>query len=539
VDRAEDRVDTLTGDVVDRRNPAYEAARMDFNRRIQRFPLYVVFCASGHDVRDAVLWSRAHGVPLRVRSGRHSYEDYSVLDHGVVIDVSALNAVELDAARRTAHIGAGANLGQIYDALWDQGRVTIPGGGCTGVGIAGLALGGGFGFLARPFGLTCDSMEALEMVDARGRVVVADARQNEDLFWGSRGGGGGNFGAVTRFTFRVQPIDNVTVFSIVWPWDAIRPVFAAWQAWADPDTLDPRLTPILILPAKSAGYINAIGEFVGPFAELDRLIQPLLRAAPPSDLQIVYEPYIDAVHRFVGSASGGAAPQGGGGLAADAPQSGGGSAPDAPQSGAVRLTSPAVRLTSRAVRLTSPGGSAPDAPQGGAVRLTSRAVRLTSPLHRWAADRPADPALDKFKNTSAFQFHPFDGRAVDVMLAELERSPSPNTEVQFNLHGGAEARVPPHATAYPWRGARYSLQYQAYWSDPAEGPALIRWVEGFRRALLPWTRGAYVNYIDGDIADWPTAYYDANVARLVAVKRRYDPDNVFDFPQGIGRIRLP
>ena len=465
---------TLTGNVVDRHNPAYPAARLDNNHRIQRFPKYIAFCASVNDVQNNVLWSREHHLPLRARSGRHSYEDFSIVDGGVVIDVSPLNSVVLDAAGGTAQIGAGATLGQIYDALWDQGMVTIPGGGCVGVGVAGLTLGGGFGFLTRLFGLTCDSVLGLEMVTACGDLIRADANHHADLFWASCGGGGGNFGVTTAFTFKAQPVDNVTVFSILWPWAALRPVFAAWQAWADPERLDHHLTPILILPAKSAGFINAIGEFVGPQAELEALIQPLLAAAPPADVKVVYESYIDAVHRFVG---------------------------------------------------TQGGGTAPHA-----------AARVSPEAWRWALDRQADQTLDKFKNTSAFQFQPFDQLAIETMIALLERSPSPNTEVQFNLHGGAESRVGDHATAYPWRSARYSLQYQAYWSDPADGPALIRWVEGFRRAMLPWTGGAYVNYIDIDIVDWPTAYYDDNIRRLVEVKRRYDPDNVFDFPQGIGRI---
>jgi FAD/FMN-containing dehydrogenase len=461
------RVQTLTGDVVDRFNPGYPDARLNFNRRLERFPRYVVFCASVHDVQNAVRWSRAHDLPLRPRSGRHSYEAFSVVDGGVVIDVSPLRAVTLDAARNLATVGAGATLGQVYDALWDQGRVTVPGGGCTGVGVAGLALGGGFGFLARPYGLTCDRLVGMEMVNADGEVVRADAEREPDLFWGARGGGGGNFGVTTAFTFRVQPVDNVTVFSISWPWRDIRAVFSAWQEWADPDTLDDRLTPILILPAESAGYLNVIGEFVGPFLELDARIQPLLHAGTPSDLKIVYEPYIDAVHRFVGAA-------------------------------------PAA-----------------------------------APSFRLLADGAGDAALDKFKNTSAFAFDPWPPEAVDTMVAQLRASPTPNTTLQVNLHGGAEARVAPDATAYPWRRARYSLQYQAYWSDPAQGPELTRWVEGFRRAMLPWTRGAYVNYIDMDIADWPTAYYDGNLARLVRVKRAYDPANVFDFPQGLGRVGQP
>lgn len=461
MERAAD--ETLTGDVVDQHSPAYAAARQDFNRRLERFPRYVDFCSSVSDVQHAVLWARHHGVPLRPRCGRHSYEDYSVLDGGLVVDVSPMQAVTLDAAAATAHIGAGASLGHIYDELWAQGRVTIPGGGCVGVGISGLTLGGGFGFLTRLLGLTCDSLLSLEMVDAAGHVLAADARQAADLFWASRGGGGGNFGIVTGFTFRVHPVDNVTVFSITWPWAAIRPVFATWERWADPQRLDPRLTPMLILPAESAGYVNVIGEFVGPLAEADRLLQPMLASAPGAHLTIVYEPYIDAVHRFVGA---------------------------------------------------TPGGP------------------------RWAAEGAAEPALDKFKNTSAFQFTSLGDQAFDTMVAQLRGAPSPNAEVQFNLHGGAESRVPLDATAYPWRRARASLQYQAYWSDPAEGAHLVAWVEGFRRAMQPFTRGAYVNYIDAAIADWPEAFYDGHLARLVAVKHRYDPANVFDFPQGLGRVRL-
>lgn len=501
---------TLTGDVVGRFSPAYETARMDFNRRLSLFPRYVVFCEAVRDVQNAVRWSRAHGVPLRARGGRHSYEDYSVLNGGLVIDVSRLNTVELDREAGVARIGAGARLGQVYDALWAQGMVTIPGGGCTGVGVSGLTLGGGFGLLTRLWGLTCDSLRALQMVDANGEVVNADDATHPDLMWASRGGGGGNFGVTTAFTFRVFPIDFVTVFNITWAWSDLPRVFAAWQVWADPQALDRRLVPILTLPAERAGYLSVLGEFVGPFAELDALIQPLVRAAKPTQMIIKHETYIEAVHRFTG---------------------GGGSGASGTVAGGVIGPTPAVRAGS--------GGAA------GAFAALGRAGRAASPARaardwrRWVVDGSPDPVLDRFKNTSAFVCAPLPPAAVATLVAQLRRAPSPNALVQFNLHGGAEARLANDATAYPWRqGVRYSMQYQAYWSEPAEGPALSRWVAGFRQAMRPWTRGAYVNYIDSEIVDWPTAYYAGNVRRLVAVKRRYDPGNLFDFPQGIGRIRL-
>jgi FAD/FMN-containing dehydrogenase len=432
---------TLTGDVVAPHDPGYAAARQDFNRRFDRHPRYVVFCRSVEDVQAAVRWSRQHCLPLRARSGRHSYEAYSVLDGGVVVDVSPLNAVVRSGDM--ASVGAGATLGQVYDALWAAGQVPIPGGGCTGVGIAGLTLGGGFGFLARLLGLTCDSLIGLEMVDARGRLV----RAAPDLLWASRGGGGGNFGVVTRLEFRVHPVDYVTVYSVAWPFSALRAVLAAWEAWADPVALDRRLTPILVL---APGGVTALGEFVGPQAELERLIAPLLAAAPPSAVRVAYETYIEAVHRFVGE---------------------------------------------------------------------------------WAYE----PALSRFKNTSAYQMEAFPPSAVDTMVRWLERAPSPNTAIQLNLHGGAESGFA--GAAYPWRAARCSLQYQAYWQDPADGPAAVGWVNGLRGAMLPWTRGAYVNYIDADIADWPDAYYAGSLRRLLQVKRRYDPDDVFAFPQGLSSAR--
>jgi FAD/FMN-containing dehydrogenase len=296
---------TLTGDVVNRCNPRYGGARLDFNRRVPpSAPRYVVFCESVRDAQDAVRLARAHRLPIRARSGRLSYEGYSLVDDGVVIDVSRLNGVVLDKARGTAEVGAGANLGQVYAGLWDQGALTIPGGGC--VGVAGLTLGGGFGLLARLLGPTCDALGELEMVDARGEVVRANASVHPERFWASCGGGGGNFGVATRFTFRVIPIGDVTALQITWAWEDLRAVFEAWQAWADPDRLDIRVTPILTLPARTAGYLSVLGEFVGPLAELDHLIQPLLRAAKPTGLKIVEEPYIDAVHRFVGDPPGSA-----------------------------------------------------------------------------------------------------------------------------------------------------------------------------------------------------------------------------------------
>ena len=161
----------LTGRVIWPQDPAYEEARQSFNARFSQFPAAVVVCDNTNDVQNAVRWARQEGMPLRARSGGHSYEAFSVVDGGLVIDVGGLTGVEVDVSRGEAVIGAGVRLLDCYRRLWDHG-VTIPAGTCPGVGIAGLTLGGGIGFLSRQYGLTCDNLLAVELVDADGECCA-------------------------------------------------------------------------------------------------------------------------------------------------------------------------------------------------------------------------------------------------------------------------------------------------------------------------------------------------------------------------------
>src|SRR5207247_7511275 len=164
------------------------------------------------------------------RGGGHSYGGYSTTP-GVVIDVSRIAGVQVVPTGRTATVGAGARLIDVYDALWRHG-LTIPAGSCATVGIAGLTLGGGVGFSARQLGLTCDRLHSAQVVLASGTAVRCSAAEHRDLFWALRGGGGGNFGIVTHFTFRPAPVDKVATFSIEWPWAQAEQAVAAWQKFA-------------------------------------------------------------------------------------------------------------------------------------------------------------------------------------------------------------------------------------------------------------------------------------------------------------------
>ena len=427
-------------------DPDYDDARADYNARFSLHPSAIVFCANDADVANAIRWARENGVPLRPRSGRHSYEAYSVLDDGLVIDTSAINAIQVDAAGKHARIGAGAQLIDMYTTLWQSG-LTIPSGSCGTLGLAGVVLGGGYGLASRAFGLSCDLLRSADVVTADGQLRTA---QGDDLHWALRGGGGGNFGIVTAMEFDLVPVGNVATYSMVWPLADFPRVMSFWQGWA-PQT-DPRLTSLLAIDAHS---VTSSGMLLGAADELSRLLAPLAQTGAQPDIQS--QSYLDAVRYYAGL-----------------------------------------------------GGH--------------RRPRI--PL-------PQLMAQQRFKNSSAYVVTPFPDAAISALMAQMQAAPGPNNSVLLDAHGGAIAGTDGAATAFPHREALFSMQFMSYWDNDPDAPANVAWTHAVREAMLPWTDGAYVNYVDGEIADFAARYYGGNLARLQSVKRSVDPDGVFQFPQAI------
>ncbi|MDN4089355.1 FAD-binding oxidoreductase [Paenibacillus polymyxa] len=292
----------LTGRIVIPGNPSYNMARMEFNRRFSKFPRVIVFCQRTQDVINAVKWARERGIRLRVRSGRHSYEGFSTVNGGIIIDVSEMNKVTVDRKNRVAIVQTGNPLARVYKKLWNK-RVAIPAGTAPDVGVAGLTLGGGIGLLSRKYGLTCDNLKQVKMVVASGRygakTIVANSKKHSDLLWASRGGGGGNFGIATEFTFRVRPISKVSIYSITWKWSDLEKVLPAWQRWGP--SVTNRLTSTIEVAAKQVGSIVSTGQLLGGAEELRRLIRPLLRAGTPVKVMVKTVPFIEATHFFAES----------------------------------------------------------------------------------------------------------------------------------------------------------------------------------------------------------------------------------------------
>jgi FAD/FMN-containing dehydrogenase len=268
-----------------------------FNARTMLTPQLRALCKSANGAAVMVDWCRGNNLPFALRSGGHCYEGFSQ-SASVVIDTRLIDAVTVDSKTKTATVGAGATLGAIYKAIAPHG-LAFPAGSCPTVGVAGHVLGGGYGYLGRPFGLACDSLLSIELVDPQGRQIHADAQTNADLLWACRGGGGGSFGAVTSFRLQLHAINTVHVFQIDWPplaADRAAAVMKTWQAWAP--HAPSSITANLVISRHAGGSIDlrCSGQSIGTLKELQRELKALSTAP-----HIEQKSYIDAIDYFAGS----------------------------------------------------------------------------------------------------------------------------------------------------------------------------------------------------------------------------------------------
>jgi FAD/FMN-containing dehydrogenase len=265
----------MRGHVFNRGDPGFLSVAHVYNERFDGvLPKAVGRPLDARDVQGAVRWAVGHGVQMRARSGGHSYAGYSTLSNGVVLDLSKMRTISVNKRAKTATIGAGAQLIDVYAGLAAKGAA-IPGGSCPSVGIAGVTLGGGMGLAARAFGLTIDNLVGIQIVTADGRVRNVNRSTDPDLLWALRGGGGGNFGIVTQFVFNIHPVPPVvTYFSVSFPWSSASEAIAAWQAWAPRS--NSRLTSIFHINGAGSPSVSANGQLLGNPSGLRGLIGPLL-----------------------------------------------------------------------------------------------------------------------------------------------------------------------------------------------------------------------------------------------------------------------
>jgi FAD/FMN-containing dehydrogenase len=289
------------GELIEPGAPGYDDARAVFNISIDRRPALIARCCDADDVARVVVFAGKHNVPLAVRSTGHNVAGYAVCDDGVVIDLLPMKAVTVDPSACTVRAEGGCNWGEVNDALQPYG-LAATGGFVSITGVSGLTLGGGLGWLVRKHGLALDNLLSAEVVLADGRRVKASSRENEDLFWALRGGGG-NFGVVTSFEFNAHPAGTVLAGIVLHPASAAAGAIRRWrdlEAEAPQESTqgallfhmpdDPSLPP----PLRGAPVAGLGGVYAGSVEEGEKVLRPLREYGPPLVDKFAPMPYNDA-----------------------------------------------------------------------------------------------------------------------------------------------------------------------------------------------------------------------------------------------------
>ena len=294
-----DLAKNLSGPLLLPGNRRFDALAAPWNLRYRNVkkPAGIARCRNHQDVQVCLQWAQAHKMPLVARSGGHSYAGYSTTP-GLMIELKLMDSVAFDAASGIATVGGGARNLTLYSALPSK-HVAVTHGRCSPVGVGGLVLAGGIGFNMRHRGLLIDQLVGTEVVTADGTIHLCKEGKEKDLFWACRGGGGGNFGINTSFTFQTFPVDTVTVFNIRWDSHLDELLPAALDLL--PGTTD-RLGCKLSVVRKDGDSMNIqlLGQLVGDCCELCRILAPLFNIATPTKKEICKMEYWDAQKNFLG-----------------------------------------------------------------------------------------------------------------------------------------------------------------------------------------------------------------------------------------------
>ena len=433
----------VQGTVIAPGDPAYDQARRVWNGLIDKHPALILRCQHVADVQAGIAFAREWQLPLAVRGGGHNVAGFGTCDDGLVLDLAPLRRCVVEPVARLAHAEPGLTWRAFDQATTAHGLAT-PGGLVSSTGIAGFTLGGGLGWLSRLYGLACDNLVAAQVVTADGTVVETDATQEPELLWALRGGGG-NFGVVTRFTYRLHPLGPLYGGLVAYPAEAAPAVLQVCQTIMDraPDALS-----LLILfgdaPEGGPPIIGVAVCHVGPAEEAEQLLAPLRGLGTPLLRQLGPIPY-------------------------------------------------------------------------GALQTMFDPLNPPGLYHYWR---------------SGFLPH-LDAVVQEIVVHYGTHRPTPLSMIHVHHLGGAIARVDPGSSAFAHRADPYLYNLLAIWTDPAEEERCLDWLHRCSAALQAHERGTYVNFMSGDGGERVRLAYGPHYERLVALKRRYDPTNLFRLNQNI------
>jgi len=440
-------VASFRGEVVTADSPDYDDVRSIWNAMIDKRPAIIARCTGTADVIAAVNFARDNGLLTAVRGGGHNIAGSALCEGGFLIDQSMLKSVHVNPRAKTAWVSPGATLGDVDHETQAFGLATSTGINST-TGIAGLTLGGGFGWLTRKYGMTVDNLISAEVVTADGQVVIASEEENADLFWGIRGGGG-NFGIVTQFQFQLHAVGPEVMSGLIcFPYEESKRVLEQYRDFV-------------------AGAPDELSVWV------------VTRKAPPL-------PFIDEAWH-------------------------------------------GKEMIALATLYTG------DMEEGAAAMepLKSFATPIGEALfpHPFVGFQAAfDPLLTPGARNywKSHDFADLNDGAIDTVIEYAGKLPSDQCEIFIAQLGGAMGRVPADATAYPHRSTNFVLNVHGRWDDAADDEKCIGWAREFFDASAPYASGSvYVNFMTEDEEERVKAAYGPNYDRLVELKNKYDPTNLF------------
>lgn len=443
----------IKGSVLVADDPGYEEARQIWNAMIERRPALIVRCAAADDVPTAIAFARRNKLEISIRGAGHNIAGNALCDDGLTIDFSNMKTVRVDAGKRRAYVEPGATLANLDEATQAHGLATPVGINST-TGIAGLTLGGGFGWLTRKYGMTIDNLISVDVITAEGKKIRASETENPDLFWAIRGGGG-NFGVVTQFEFQLFPVGpEIFAGLIVFPFSQAKQVLSKYRQFVSsaPEELNVwvvlrKAPPLPFLPEQVHGKEVVVLPifYSGAAAEAEKLIAPLRAFGTAHGEHLGAQPFVAWQKAFD--------------------------------------------------PLLTPGAR-----------------------NYWKSHNFTELA---------------DG-ALDSIIEFAGKLPSPQCEIFVGMIAGAPNRIAPDAMAYGHRDAKFVLNVHGRWDEAQDDQKCIGWAREFFSASAPFaSAGAYVNFMTGEEGDRVAAAYGSNYDRLVQIKKRYDPDNIFHLNQNI------
>ena len=437
----------LRGRLLGRGDSGYDETRSIWNAMIDKWPALIVQCASAADVVHAVNFARTNGLLVSVRGGGHNVSGSAICDGGLMIDLSRMKSVRVDQEDRTARAEPGVTWHE-FDAETQAFGLATTSGTISPTGIAGLTLGGGIGWLMRTYGLVCDNLLSVDIVTADGLLQTASASKNKDLFWGVRGGGG-NFGIVTSFEYRLHPVGKLLAGMVIHPLNRAKEAVKFYDEFtrASPDALGSMVG--FVTSPEGEQVLVIFVCYHGAIQEGERVLKSLREFGPPLADTIGPMSYSQVQHLF-----------------------------DA----------------------AFPAGA----------------------QNYWKSNF----------------LKGVDERAIGIIVDCVSKAPSSHSLVAIEQLGGAVSRVDANETAFSHRNARYNLLICGMWSDSSENAANVKWVRDCWNAMEPYSSGGvYVNYL-GQAEDEggkrvKDAYGSETYAQLVALKKKYDPANLFQLNQNI------